>query len=106
MKLKNPANKKMWENRNLWAGILLAVFVGFYKPPIVEAIGKLFESTFSAAINFQSFHSNLKTPHAGEYVLPPAVQEMLGFLRKHRLDYSGRLFLRYCNNLSLGSIRP
>jgi hypothetical protein len=85
MKLKNLTDKEMWKNRNLWAAILLVVFVGFYKPPIVEAIGKLFGSTFFAAINFQSFQSNLKTPHAGEYVLPSAVKEMLAFLRTHQL---------------------
>jgi hypothetical protein len=52
----------------------------------VEAIGKLLGSTFSAAINFQSFQTNLKTPHAGENILPSAVQEMLAFLRIHQLD--------------------
>lgn len=86
MKTKNSANKNILKNRNLWAAILLILFVCFYKPPIVEAIGKLFVSTFHSAINFQSFQSNLKTPHAGEHILPSAVQEMLGFLRTHQLD--------------------
>jgi len=86
MKLKNLTDKKMWKNRNLWAAILLILFVCFYKPPIVEAIGKVFGSTFFAAINFQSFQSNLKTPRAGEYVLPSAVKEMLVFLRAHQLE--------------------
>ncbi|MFA5323781.1 MAG: hypothetical protein WC373_14010 [Smithella sp.] len=86
MKLKNLTNKNIWTNRTLWVVIIIVVFVCLYKPPIVETIGKLFRHTFSAAINFQSFQSNLKTPHAGEQVLPSAVQEMLSFLRANHLE--------------------
>jgi hypothetical protein len=86
MKTRNSDNKDILKNRNLWAAILMILFVCFYKPPIVEAIGKLFRSTFYAAINFQSFQTNLKMPHAGENILPSAVQEMLALLQTHQLD--------------------
>lgn len=84
--MKNISGKKVLADIRLRAFALLVVFVCFYKPPIVEAIGKVFGSTFNAAVNFQSFQSNLATPRAGEQVLPPAVQEMLGFLNAQRLD--------------------
>jgi hypothetical protein len=84
--LKNWASRDILKNINLWAAVLLVLFVCFYKPPIVEAIGKLLGSTFFAVIHFQSFQSNLNTPHAGEHILPPAVQEMLAFLGTHQMD--------------------
>lgn len=86
MKSRDLTKNNILKNIKLQAAILLVVFVILYKPPIVEAIGNLFRSTFYAVTDIQSFRVKLKTPHAGEYVLPAAVQEMLALLRTHHLD--------------------
>jgi hypothetical protein len=86
MKLKSMINKNIWRSRSLWVAVFLFVFVILYKPSIVEAIGNLFRDTFNAIKEIQSFQVNLKTPHSGEHVLPPAVQEMLALLKAHQLD--------------------
>ena len=86
--MKNESNRTAEKGKRIWAVILLAVFVALYKPPIVEAIGNLFRSTYYALTDIRSFQLNLKTPHAGEHILPTAVQEMLTLLRtRHIEDY-------------------
>jgi hypothetical protein len=79
-------DKKIWKNRKLWAVIFISVFLLFYQPRPLKSIRDVFISPFHAVKDIKSFYSNLKTPHAGEYVLPSAVKEMLAFLRAHQLD--------------------
>ena len=88
MKVRSIIRKDVWKNKKIRSLILLAVFVILYKPPIVEAIGKLFRSTFYAVRDVRSFQMKLDTPYSGENVLPTPVQEMLSLLRTHHLkDY-------------------
>jgi hypothetical protein len=86
MRMRNESNRTAERGKRICAAILLAAFVALYKPPIVEAIGNLFRSTYYALANIRSFQLNLKTPHAGEHILPTAVQEMLILLRTHHIE--------------------
>jgi len=99
MKMRDKSSRNIKKNKKIWAVILLVVFVILYKPPIVEAIGNLFRSAFYALTDIQPFQLNLKTPHAGEHVLPSAVQEMLTLLRAHHLnDYQISERIRIAEN--------
>lgn len=71
--------------RKLWLILFIVVFIILYNPPIIKTTGTIFLCTFGAVKDFQSLHANLKTPHAGEHILPPATREILAFLRKHQL---------------------
>jgi hypothetical protein len=78
--------KNIWKNKKVWAVIFIAVFLLFYKPRTMESVRNVFVFSFRAVTDIQSFNSNLKTPRAGEYVLPSAVREMLAFLRDRQPD--------------------
>ena len=78
--------KNIWKNRKAWAIIFIAVFLLFYKPRALESVRDVFQYSFRAVTDIQSFNSNLKTPRAGEHVLPSAVREMLAYLRAHQPD--------------------
>ena len=86
MKLSGIANKRIWKSRNLWAVILLGVFLIFFRPPVPDSIGQTFRCVFRGVTHLQSFKENLTTPHSGEQILPSSVQEMLALLRKHNLS--------------------
>jgi hypothetical protein len=85
MKLRDLANINIWKNSKLWAVILLIIFLILFRPPILDTIAQRFRCAFYVATDIQSFQLNLNTPHAGEHVLPSAVQEMLALLRNHQV---------------------
>ncbi len=85
MKLRDLTNKNIWINRKLWVLILLVAFLIIFRPPILDTIAQRFRCAIYVATNIQSFQMNANTPHAGEHVLPSAVQEMLALLRSHRV---------------------
>jgi len=83
MTLKNPANKILGR---ILTALSIAVFVFFYVPSLGKTLETIMIYNLGAVKDFRSFQSNLKTPHAGEHVLPPANQEILALLRNHQLD--------------------
>jgi hypothetical protein len=88
VKEMNPktTGKNIWKNRKVWAIIFIAVFLLFYKPRTLESVRDVCVSSFRAVTDIRSFNSNLKTPRAGEHVLPSAVREMLAYLRVRQPD--------------------
>ena len=85
MKWNDMVQKDFLKNKKHRIVVLIAIFVFLYKPPIVETVGNLFRSSYHVVRDFSSFQTNLQTPHSGEQVLPPAVQEMLTFIRAYHL---------------------
>lgn len=76
---------KIWKSGKIWTAIFLIVFLILFKPPIMNTIGQRFRCVYYVVTDIHSFRRNLTTPHAGEQVLPAAVQEMLTMLRKHQI---------------------
>lgn len=86
MKLSGLNYKAIWRNIHVKVALLLIVFFIFFSSAIINTIGQRFRTVYYIAKDMRSFYLHLAIPHAGEQVLPSAVQEMLALLRAHQLN--------------------